>query len=66
MAEVIERERQGGRVERGREGGWEAWTNGCERGESVPRAGADTADSDGDRREKITVGALTAISPLKY
>lgn len=32
----------------------------------MPRAGADTADSDGDRREKITVGTLTAISPLKY
>lgn len=65
MGEVIEKERQeGGGV--GAEGVGEAWTNGCRRGESVPRAGADTADSDGDRREKITVGALTAISPLKY
>lgn len=65
MAEVIERERLGGWVG-GKEGMREAWTNGCKRGESVPRAGADTADSDRDRREKITVGALTAISPLKY
>lgn len=70
MAEVIERERQGGGagggIEGGRDGGREASTNGCKRGESVPRAGADTADSDVDRREKITVAALTAISPLKY
>lgn len=50
----------------GKEGGREVWKNGCERGESVPRAAADTADSDGDRREKITVGALTAVSRLKY